>query len=316
MPSYGLAIEEHFLKNLDGQYIMIWGSESSVVVGKHQNALAEVDFPYVYKNNIPVIRRLSGGGTVFHGPGNINFSFILEGKPGTLVDFKKYTQPVISFLNSLGLPAVFEGKNDIRIRGLKVSGNAEHVYRNRVLHHGTLLYDADLKTLNASINARHGRYNDKGVKSVRSRVANVASFLGNAPGLNTFRKMLISYLEDHFNAGPALRLSEADLRTIKDLIDKKYSRWEWNYGYSPDYTFSGSAGGVEGEPSLELSVKRGVIESARIGGKSLAPEWHKLSGELEGGAHCPERIMELLKRHGISRGDSASIDKKLLPLFF
>ncbi len=315
-PYWGPAIEEFLLKKLKGEYIMLWCSGPSVVVGKHQNALAEVDYRYVYQRGIPVVRRLSGGGAVFHGPGNLNFSFILEGKPGFLVDFRKYTQPVISFLEELGLPARFEGKNDIRINGLKVSGNAEHVYRNRVLHHGTLLYNADLNNLDASIGAAPGRYHDNGVKSARSRVANVSSFLSDAPGFEEFRDMLSVYLKGYFGTSSEYRLTCSDIAAIHRLVDEKYSRWDWNYGYSPDYSFRGTALLDEGDLSLTLGVSKGVIESAAISGTGTSIDWKKFAGDLKGEKHKPSHILSLLTEHGLNEKDSKTIGGELLPLFF
>ncbi len=152
---------------------MLWQNLPSIILGKHQNTLAEINYSFVKENNIPVVRRISGGGTVFHDLGNLNFTFISSGEKEKLVNFRKFTQPIIEVLNHMGIPACFEGKNDLRVNGLKISGNAEHVYRNKVLHHGTLLFSADLNYLNQAIKSVPERFKDKAVQSVRSKVANI-----------------------------------------------------------------------------------------------------------------------------------------------
>ncbi len=146
-PFFNLAVEEYLLRNRTEDFLVLGINDPSVIIGKHQVAHREADTKFVMENNIPVIRRISGGGTVYHDFGNVNFSFILNSARGTQVDFRKYTLPVIEFLASLKVNAELEGKNDLKVNGLKISGNAEHVYRERVLHHGTLLFNADLGKL-------------------------------------------------------------------------------------------------------------------------------------------------------------------------
>jgi len=166
-PWFNIAAEEYFLKNFQEDIFMLWQNEASIIVGKHQNTLAEINYPYVKENGIPVIRRISGGGTVFHDLGNLNFTFIQNGEKGKLVDFRKFTDPILAVLNKMGVPAVFEGKNDLRVDGLKISGNAEHVFKNRVLHHGTLLFSSVLNDLGKALKVKTDRFTDKAVKSIR-----------------------------------------------------------------------------------------------------------------------------------------------------
>ena len=146
-PFYCLAAEEYLLKNFDDDIFMLWQSKDTVVLGKHQNALAEINYPFVRANNVTVARRISGGGTVFHDAGNVNFAFIKNVKSPAEISFKQFTQPVVEALALLGIEATSSGRNDLLIEGLKISGNAEHVFKNRVLHHGTLLFNSDLENL-------------------------------------------------------------------------------------------------------------------------------------------------------------------------
>ncbi len=172
-PYFNLALEEVFLKCRDSEYLILGINDPSVVIGKHQVAHREVNTKFITRNNIPVIRRISGGGTVFHDGGNLNFTFIRESEEGKQVDFKKYTWPVIHFLNSLGINANLEGKSDIKVDGLKISGNAEHVYRNRVLHHGTLLFSSSINSLRNSIREDKSCYVTRAVNSNPSSVINL-----------------------------------------------------------------------------------------------------------------------------------------------
>ena len=176
-PYFNIAAEEYLLKQMDEDCFMVWQNEPSIIVGKHQNTLAEINYSFAKENNIPVVRRITGGGTVFHDLGNLNFTFISSGEKGKLVNFKKFTQPIIEVLNQMGIPARFEGKNDLRVNGLKISGNAEHVYKNKVLHHGTLLFSTDLNFLKKAIKSVPERFQDKAVQSVRSKVANITDFI-------------------------------------------------------------------------------------------------------------------------------------------
>ena len=156
---------------------MLWQSEDSVVVGKHQNAMAEINYRFLQREGVPVARRLSGGGTVFHGDGNVNFTYLINGEKGKLIDFRRFVSPVVDYLATLGIPAEIGTRNDILVEGLKVSGNAEHVYRSRVLHHGTLLFGANLERPNMAIQVVPGRFTDRAVQSNRSKVTNISNYL-------------------------------------------------------------------------------------------------------------------------------------------
>lgn len=324
-PYYNLALEEYLLHEADHESVMLWQSRPSVVIGKHQNALGEINYPYVSRNRIPVIRRLSGGGAVFHSPGNVNFTFVLNGEQGKLVDFRKYTAPVIDFLVSLGIPARFEGKNDIRINGLKVSGNAEHVFRRRVLHHGTLLYDADLSVLNDSIRVTPERYIDKSVASVRSKVANVSDFMDAPLPLAEFMTLFSRWLKDYFGPLSGVReLSAREVEIVQALANEKYSQWHWNYGYSPDYEFYGEASYLEQHLVSVLKVEKGYIRRAEIrvpGGEvdphaEAARSWKQLEGALSGCRHAETEIVAMLKHCQLLDGRSKILPSLLSGLFF
>ena len=218
---FHLAVEEFLLKNRAEEFFMLWQSEPCVVVGKHQNALAEVHHRYLRAHHIPVARRLTGGGTVYHGPGNMNFTFIRNGEQGKLVDFKKFVRPVVKFLQLKGLPATIGTRNDLLIEGLKISGNAEHVFKQRVLHHGTLLFNADLEVLNTSIRVRPGRFRDKAVQSNRSEVTNIAAWLIRPQTIDEFSDELYQFLVNEFSGSP-YQFTRSELKEIELLKATKY----------------------------------------------------------------------------------------------
>ncbi|PKP36179.1 MAG: lipoate--protein ligase, partial [Bacteroidetes bacterium HGW-Bacteroidetes-15] len=167
-PYFNIASEEHLLKRFTDDIFMLYINSPSVIVGKHQNTMAEVDYHFALENDIKIVRRLSGGGAVYHDHGNLNFCFIRNGKEGALVDFKGFTKPIIEILGKLGVEAKFEGHNSLTINGLKFSGNAEHIFKQRVMHHGTLLFSSDLQALANVLYVSIDKYSDRAVKSVRA----------------------------------------------------------------------------------------------------------------------------------------------------
>lgn len=263
-PYTNLATEEYLLKNTSSDIFMLWRSQPSIIVGKHQNAMAEINYFFVRENGIPVIRRLSGGGTVYHDLGNLNYTFIVNGAEGNLVNFRRYTQPIIDVLRGLGVDARFEGKNDLRVNGKKISGNAEHVYKNRVLHHGTLLVGSNLENLSMALKSPTNRYSDRAVQSIRSVVANLNDFLDRGVTTNDMANRILDYLALLFPESARYELSDSEQEGIGLLAKSKYSTWEWNFGYSPAYVMQNTIDTRMGVLRLEISVEMGVIRRLRI----------------------------------------------------
>jgi len=265
-PAFNLAAEEYLLKRCQEDIFMLWRNANAVIVGKHQNTLSEINTPYVREKGIRVVRRMSGGGAVFHDLGNLNFTFIMEGHEGHLVDFRKYTAPILEVLQQLGVAARFEGRNDLTIDGMKFSGNAEHVWKNRVLHHGTLLFSSELSDLAGALQSKPEKFHDKGVKSVRSRVTNISSHLPEPMDVLAFGERIMDHIRKTYADAVSYSYTAADLEQIGKLRREKYDTWEWNYGYSPEYNYVQSMRTAGGTVELRMVVTRGVIAELQFYG--------------------------------------------------
>jgi lipoate---protein ligase len=316
-PWFNIAAEEYLLKHFDKEIIMLWRSRPSIIVGKHQNTLAEINLEYVRKNDIPVVRRLSGGGTVFHDPGNINFTFIKKADKENLVNFRSHTQPVIDFLQSLGVDARFEGKNDLRINGLKISGNAEHIHKEKMLHHGTLLFDSDLEKLNEVIKAKEQNFESKAVKSVRSRVANISRFLQTPISARDFMEKLEMFFFQQYPTLERYDFNTDDIRAINRLKEDKYVKWEWNFGWSPAYVFQNKIRFRKLDLVLKMKVNKGRIEFADISIDNVKlPEDDAVISSLRKAQPKPEEIERLLAETDFLGFNSLNDPWQLLGLFF
>lgn len=293
-PYFCLAAEEYFLKNFDEDIFMLWQSEDTVVLGKHQNALAEINYPFVRENNISVARRISGGGTVFHDAGNVNFSFIKNVNSPAEISFSQFTEPVREALAKLGIEAATSGRNDLLVEGLKISGNAEHVFKKRVLHHGTLLFNSDLENLGQAIKVVPGKYESKAVQSNRSKVANILSFLKQEMKVENFIEFMIEVqLQKEGNS--KYELSDFDIETIQKLAAEKFETWDWNWGYSPKYSFKNEVEIDENNILIHLHVKKGRVEACEISGNYFSTnEFKRISNEFIGKRHSFEDVQELL----------------------
>ncbi len=265
-PYFNLAAEEYVMDHFDRDVFMLWRNAPAIIVGRHQNTLAEINVDFVRENNIPVVRRLSGGGAVFHDLGNLNFTFIAEGQPNIQADFRRFTRPILDALRGLGVDAQFEGRNDLTIDGRKFSGNAEYVHRGRILHHGTLLFSAEMSDVAAALRPDPAKFTDKAVKSVRSRVTNISEHLPRPMSVLEFRDTLLRYVMDETPDATLYTFSDDDRRAIEQLRDTKYATWEWNYGHSPRYNFSKRIRTAGGTLEVTLDVAEGVIRSARFYG--------------------------------------------------
>lgn len=265
-PYFNLAAEEYVMDHFDRDVFMLWRNAPAIIVGRHQNTLAEINVDFVREHDIPVVRRLSGGGAVFHDLGNLNFTFIAKGDPNIHVDFRRFTRPILDALQGLGIDAQFEGRNDLTIDGRKFSGNAEYVHRGRILHHGTLLFSAEMADVAAALRPDPAKFTDKAVKSIRSRVTNISEHLPRPMTVLEFRDLLMRYVMDETPGATLYSFTEDDRRAIEQLRDDKYATWEWNYGHSPPYNYRKRVRTAGGTIEAALEVDEGVIRSARFYG--------------------------------------------------
>ncbi len=293
-PYFNLALEEYILKHFEEECFMLWQDAPSVIVGKNQNALSEINADYVRENNIPVVRRLSGGGAVFHDLGNLNFTFIQNDMEDSFIDFKKFTQPIIEALKKLGVAAEHSGRNDLVIDGKKFSGNAQYKYRNRILHHGTLLFSSNITDLSASLNVNKSKFEDKAVKSVESRVTNISSHLQQELSIGEFIELIRQQVTSQKDCVP-YTLSEEDLRNVNQLVEEKYSTWDWNYGFSPAYNFKNQKKFTGGLLEAYLNVNKGTIDTIKLYGDFFGKkDITEIEQALHGVKHDEKSIREAL----------------------
>jgi lipoate---protein ligase len=295
-PFFNLAVDEYLLKKRKEEFLVLGTNAPSVIIGKHQVAHKETDTRFVTERRIPVLRRISGGGTVYHDEGNLNFSFILQSTHGRQVDFRKYTQPVISFLASTGITASFEGKNDLKVNGLKISGNAEHIHHERVLHHGTLLFDSDLNNLKGSLRNDNSCYITRGVESNPSSVMNLKNLFPEAKGINDFRNEMFSYFLDQQDNKQTF-LSEDEISAIEKIADSRYHRWEWNYAYGPEYQLEKNII-LAGNPfKFRLHIKDGLLIECDL---EESPELKETARDMIGLRHMPDDLQKFFIRHNLA----------------
>ena len=268
-PRFNLALEEYVFYNFDtsNEYVILWQNEPSVIIGRNQNTIEEINSKFIKENNINVVRRMSGGGAVHHDLGNLNYTFIVNSDQDVISNFKKFTQPVVSTLAKLGVKAEFSGRNDITIEGKKFSGNAQHYAKGRLLHHGTILFNSDLRVVQEALNVKIDKLQSKGVKSVRSRVTNVFPFLKEKITVDEFKDTLLRFIlnDDNYKEKEYV-LTGSDLTAINALIENKYATWEWNYGESPAFEVEKSQRYEGGQLSLKYNVVDGTLQGLKIYG--------------------------------------------------
>lgn len=274
-PRYNLALEEYAFKNFDlkDDYVILWRNEPSIIIGKNQCSLEEINNQYVSENNIHVIRRITGGGAVYHDLGNLNFSFITKADKTEKIDFQKYTFPVINALKKLGVKCELSGRNDLTLDGKKFSGIAQSITKGRLLNHGTLLFNSHLETLSKALNVKKEKIESKGVKSVRSRVTNINDYLKSNINILEFRDLILKYLYE-YEKSPVIKyeLTKKDKDEIYNLMQKKYNTWEWNFGKSPKFNYKNSKKFDAGFLDVRINAEDGVIKNCKFYGDFFGTE--------------------------------------------
>lgn len=295
---YNLAAEEYIFTSLDRdqEYLLLWQNQNAVVIGKHQNTIEEINTAYVKEHGVQVVRRLSGGGAVYHDLGNLNYSFIINAPTGKY-NFREMSQPVVDTLIRLGVNVEFSGRNDLVIDGKKISGSAQFIRRGRILHHGTLLFHSDLDQISRVLAVKEDKIGSKGVKSVRSRVTNICEYL---PGITVraFQSQLEKTLRGRNLS--IYEFSEADMAAISTLRDSKYATWEWNYGYSPEYDIKKDRRLANCGLSIYMNVQKGIIQTITIRGDFFGDgDLEEIEQSLQNVNLSEEHVREALKAFDI-----------------
>ncbi|WP_299399570.1 lipoate--protein ligase [uncultured Gelidibacter sp.] len=273
-PKLNLALEEYILRHFsaDNDYLLFYINEPSIIIGRNQNTLEEINHNYVEENNIHIVRRISGGGAVYHDFGNLNFSFITNHDVKSLNNFKKFTAPVIKVLNNLGLNAELKGRNDIQVDEKKISGTAQFSTGKRMVSHGTLLLDTDLGEVVNALNVKMSKIQSKGHKSVRSRVANISEFLKEPLAIEDFRQLVLEGLYEESEPFETYHLTLEEWSGVHQLKAEKYDTWDWNYGRSPKFNIHRTKRFPVGEIDLRIFVEKGYIKEFKIFGDFFGKE--------------------------------------------
>ncbi|WP_347175322.1 lipoate--protein ligase [Polaribacter uvawellassae] len=296
-PRLNLALEEYVLRNFDKQsdYLLFYINEPSIIIGRSQNTLEEINHEYVEENKLHVVRRISGGGAVYHDKGNLNFSFITNHDVKSLNNFKKFTEPVISSLSKIGVEAELIGRNDILVDDKKISGTAQFSTGKRMVSHGTLLFDTDLNEVGNALQVKMSKIISKGHKSVRSRVANISEYLNNPMKIEEFRALLLEGLYAEREAFETYHLTEEEWKAVHQLKEEKYDSWDWNYGRSPKFNIQRSKRFPVGEIDVRMFVEKGYLTEIKIFGDFFGKEpLETIENLLIGVAYDKEEITKKL----------------------
>ena len=268
-PYYNMAFDEYCLESLpiDEPVFFLWQNRPAVIVGYNQEVNTEVNLDYLKEKGIDLVRRVTGGGAVYHDLENLNYTIV--GRSEDLErDYPEYAAFMMKALQTLGVPATLSGRNDILVDGKKVSGFAKRVCKNRLMVHGTLMYNVDVDVLTHVLNPSTTKLQSKGIASVRSRVTNLCNYLPELSDIQAFKNRLEEILSNNYSDAE-YKLSEADLANIQQLTDEKFATWEWNYGRSPKATLVHSARLACGTVEIHLTLAENRIASCRFGGDFL-----------------------------------------------
>lgn len=266
--SYSFALEEFIMtnkqSNLNDDYFFLWRNRPTLMIGRFQNPIEEINCLYATQNNMDVVRRNSGGGTIYTDENCWQFSFITHKNRKNINNFHGFIKPILYILCKLGLNCNFSGRNDLLLNGLKFSGNAQCSLGNRCLHHGSILFDADLDKMNESLRVCTNKIFSKSIKSVKERVTNIKPFLNN-PDMTSeeFNNEMLSIATKNMEI---ISIPKEHIPIIKKIEEKKFLSWDWNYGKSPEFNINKRTTTSGGSVIVNLNVKDGIIIDCKLNG--------------------------------------------------
>ncbi len=314
---FNLATEEYLIDNFSEDIFYLWQNDNAVIIGKNQNAYSEIDLSYAEKHGIKVVRRLTGGGAVFHDVGNLNYTVIGKNDEESFGNYLKFSKTVIGYLKTLGINAELSGRNDILADGKKISGTAQCVRKGRILHHGTLLFSADLSHLSAVLKVNPLKLIDKGIKSVKSRVTNLSELTDKVNDVSDFANGLYEYIKQSSEDVTEYAFSEKDVFETNRLVLEKYGTKEWNYGYLSDYGFKNSVKTAGGIIEVDFTVSGGIIEKLKISGDFFGKrDISELEAAICGTPHDKEALKKVLLSQPIPEYAAGVTEKELTDIFF
>ncbi len=294
-PYVNLATEEYLLHHRQEDFFVLWQNEPCIVVGRNQNTLAEINHEYVTDHNIPVVRRLTGGGAVFHDLGNLNYTFIEADAKDKFGNYGVFSTPVLQVLHRLGVPATVSGRNDLLVDGKKICGNAQTMFHGRMMHHGCILFSANVNHLTSALKVNPLKIQSKGIASVRSRVTNIADHLAEPLTVTDFRGLLL----DEVLKGEGNRLYEltpADKEQIETLYREKYATYEWNFGFKKEYSFNKDTLFPAGLVTLSMDIKEDKIAALSVKGDFFGvADVAQFEAAMLGTPYEPSAILERLQ---------------------
>ncbi|HEO3478954.1 TPA: lipoate--protein ligase [Streptococcus agalactiae] len=267
-PAYNVALEAYAFQKLTDidEIFILWINEPAIIIGRHQNTIQEINKEFIDKNGIHVVRRLSGGGAVYHDLNNLNYTIISNNTQEGAFDFQTFSKPVIDTLAKLGVKAEFTGRNDLEINGQKFAGNAQAYYKGRMMHHGCLLFDVDMSVLGQALKVSKDKIESKGIKSVRARVTNIVDHLSDKITVQEFSDAILAQMKEEYPELDEYVLSDAELSEIQAMRDNQFATWDWTYGKAPEYTIERGVRYPAGKITTYANVENSTIKSVKIFG--------------------------------------------------